>query len=143
MSNSNDDVTQAEVDAAALIVNAEARNPTRESSTDGDGSASPRTAAPNPGTSEEPIVLGGSSAPPPASTVVPDTAARAALTAQIEEAIRKTCAEWDEKNAGGRMLNMDEVRDLMMMRTAEANHGAAVLSSKGCVNAMSVPLPPK
>jgi hypothetical protein len=75
--------------------------------------------------------------------VVPDTAARAALTAQIEEAIRKTCAEWDEKNAGGRMLNMDEVRDLMMMRTAEANHGAAVISSKGCVNAMSVPLPPK
>ena len=90
-SNSNDNVTQAEQDAAAPIVDAAARSPATESSTD--DSASLSTAAPGPGTSTEPIVLDGSSAPPPASTVVPDMAGRAALTAQIEEAIRKTCAE--------------------------------------------------
>ncbi len=71
MSNSNDNVTQAELDAAASIVDAEALRLATELSTD--GSASPSTAAPGSGTSNEPIVFDGSSAPPPASTVVPDT----------------------------------------------------------------------
>ena len=88
----------------------------------------------------EPIVVDGSSAP----VLSPEELARVALAGQVEKAIAETCARWDAGYAGRNMtLSLDDVREIVQLKSAEHHHEAAVLSSKGCVNAMSVPLPPK
>ena len=130
--NNQDQVAAAAAAAAAALAAAAANAPQEANAPDGG-------MPPAPGLPGNPI--DADLAPPVLS---PEDQAKAALAEQIERAIAETCKRWDAQYAGKNMsLSLDDVRDLVHLKSAEHNHEAAVLSSKGCVNAMSVPLPPK